>query len=295
MLCIGISKYSHMTSLPNAARDARKLHDKLNELGPHCKAEVREDVQTNEDLLKCILHFLQREELQKRPPRGVLIEYSGHGMQEGGNVYLLPGNSNPADTTFDSTYNAFPLGEILRFCRKDLDDHVAREKRKEVSFVVIVDACRDSAALSVSAIRGSLNQHKNRNPTEWAIYFSCSRDSTAKDGPSGGHSSFVAELLHDTEGIFAQGVPLGKRLNDACDRLRRQQSDQLAFGIAVHTILDNLYLFRRSSEILPQEGMAGATPDKPNVRFAAHTRSMCQGTTQGGPVAGEHVRGVADC
>jgi hypothetical protein len=57
--------------------------------------------------------------------------------------------------------------------------------------------------------------------------------------------------------------------------LRRQQSDQLAFGIAVHTILDNLYLFRRSSEILPQEGMAGATPgmagatpDKPNVDSA---------------------------
>jgi hypothetical protein len=29
----------------------------------------------------------------------------------------------------------------------------------------------------------------------------------------------VAELLHDTKGIFAQGVPLVKGLNDACDRL----------------------------------------------------------------------------
>ena len=119
MLCIGISKYSPMISLPNAARDARTLHDKLNELGPHCKAEVREDVQTNEDLLKCIRHFLQREELQRSPPRGVLIEYSGHGMQKDGNVYLLPGNSNPEDPTFDPNTDPFPLGDILRFCRED--------------------------------------------------------------------------------------------------------------------------------------------------------------------------------
>ena len=53
------------------------------------------------------------------------------------------------------------------------------------------------------------------------------------------------------------------------------------FGIAVRspdrvpTIPDNLYLFRPSSEILPQEGMAGATPgmagatpDTPNVDSA---------------------------
>jgi hypothetical protein len=136
-----------------------------------------------------------------------------------------------------------------------------------------MDACRDSAALSDFAVYGSLDQHKNRTPVDWAIYFSCSRDSTAKDGPSGGHSPFVAELLHDAEGIFAQGVPLGKGLNDACDRLRRQQSDQFAFGIRnaviapfgiavrspdrVPTIPDNLYLFPPDSDASSMAGIKG--------------------------------------
>jgi hypothetical protein len=252
MLCIGIGKYSHISSLPNAPRDARTLHDKLNELGPHCKAEVRENVQTREDLKNCIRLFLQREELQKSPPQGVLIEYSGHGMQTCGNVYLLPGNADPEADTFDPEYDAFTLRDILRFCREDLDDHAAREKRAPVSFVLIIDGGIDSAALSDSRVYGSLDQHKNRNPTDWAIYFSC-----ADDGPMGGHSPFVAELLHETEGIFAQGVPLGKGLTDACDRLRRQRSDQFAFGIAVHTIPADLYLFPPDSDASSMAGIKG--------------------------------------
>jgi serine/threonine protein kinase len=254
MLCIGISKYSHMICLPNAARDARKLHDKLNEI-PGCKAEVREDVQTREDLKNCIRLFLQREELQKCPPSGVLIEYSGHGMQKGGNVYLLPGNSNPEDPTFDPNTDPFPLGDILRFCREDLDDHAAKEKRAKVSFIVIIDACRDSAALSDSAICGSLDQHKNTNPKDWAICFSCSRDSTAKDGAFGGHSPFVVELLRNTEGIFAQGVPLVKGLNEACIRLEKQHSNQVPILVRMNAIPPDLYLFPPGSDASSMAGI----------------------------------------
>jgi len=258
MLCIGISKYSHLISLPNAARDARKLHDKLNEIGPRCKAEVREDVQTREDLKNCIRLFLQREELQKSPPQGVLIEYSGHGMQKCGTVYLLPGNADPGADTFDPEYDAFTLGDILRFCREDLDDHAAREKRAPVSFVVIIDACRDSAALSDSAICASLDQRKNTNPKDWAICFSCSRDSTAKDGPFGGNSPFVSELLHETEGIFAQGVPLGKGLNDACIRLEKRHADQVPIPVRMNTIPSELYLFPPGSDSSSMAGIKQA-------------------------------------
>jgi hypothetical protein len=42
MLCIGITKYFPMTPLPNAAREARKLHDKLNEIGPKSDRAVRQ-------------------------------------------------------------------------------------------------------------------------------------------------------------------------------------------------------------------------------------------------------------
>jgi len=65
-------------------------------------------VQTREDLKNCIRLFLQREELQKSPPQGVLIEYSGHVIQKDGNVYLLPGNSNPEDKVFDPTMMPSP-------------------------------------------------------------------------------------------------------------------------------------------------------------------------------------------
>jgi hypothetical protein len=52
------------TRSPETTRQAERNR---TEIGPRCKAEVREDVQSNVNLLKCIRHFLQREELQKHP------------------------------------------------------------------------------------------------------------------------------------------------------------------------------------------------------------------------------------
>jgi hypothetical protein len=46
------------------------------------------------------------------------------------------------------------------------------------------------------------------SPRKYTLYFSCSRTTTASDGPSGGHSPFTHALLDAQHGFFAEGVTL---------------------------------------------------------------------------------------
>jgi len=171
----------------------------------------------------------------------VLITYSGHGIQHGGKVYLIPGDVNPDGPTRDFETDFFPLSDILRFCKDDLDAQ-ALEMRKKVVFVVIIDACRTDIPDSTT-LRSSLDERKSLTPGHWAMCFSCLRDSTAKDGPKGGHSPFVTELLHNVDGVFAEGIALKSGLEKAFHRLRKQYKDQTAFGVALDTIPDDFYIY----------------------------------------------------
>jgi hypothetical protein len=102
------------------------------------------------------------------------------------------------------------LGKLLQLLRDKLDLPVRQKLGEEraIVFLVVMDSCRIAkedprghSALAFEPAPGSA-------PLKYTLYFSCSRTTTASDGPSGGHSPFAQALLDAQHGFFAEGVTL---------------------------------------------------------------------------------------
>ena len=121
---------------------------------------------------------------------------------------MLPGDANPEDKKCEPDVDFLPIRDIFKWCREDLD-MLARmlNPPRQVTFVLVMDACR-VAEMDQATLSASLEPPAASAPKKWSICFSCSRDSTASDGPQGAHSPFAQELLDEKAGIFAAGVPL---------------------------------------------------------------------------------------
>ena len=236
VLCIGIGEYEALRRLPNAVRDAQALCEKVNAL-PHCRAKLLADLPDRRAIQRGIRNFLR--ELQKAPPDTVFVHYSGHGMQRGGTVYMLPGDADLGDSACDPDADFLPIRDIFKYFREDLD-MLARmlNPPRQVTFVLVVDACR-VAEMDQATLSSSLEPPPGSAPISWALCFSCSRDSTASDGPQGAHSPFAQELLDEKAGIFAAGVPLKGGLEEACRRLHEQHRGQAPMPVGLHSIQED--------------------------------------------------------
>jgi hypothetical protein len=224
--------------LPNAVRDAQALCDKVNAL-PRCRAKLLADVPDRISIREGIRNFLIEPGLQKDPPDTVLVNYSGHGIQKGGTVYMLPGGANPGDSKCEPDVEFLSIRDMFKWCREDLD-LLARDldPPRQVTFVLVVDACR-VAEMDQATLSSSLEPPPGSAPKKWALCFSCSRDSTASDGPQGAHSPFAQELLDEKAGIFAAGVPLKGGLEEACRRMREQHRGQDPMPVGLHSIKED--------------------------------------------------------
>jgi hypothetical protein len=90
---------------------------------------------------------------------------------------------------------------------------------RAVVFLVVLDACRDQLARDGSSFDGleALEPDAKEAPRMYKILYSCSRKTTASDGPSGGHGPFAAAMCDVNVGFFAEGVAL----RDAIDSVSR--------------------------------------------------------------------------
>ena len=178
-------------------------------------------------------------ELVEAPPAVVLITYSGHAIEHKGEMYLMPCLVNSANDRFDPPVHCFPLSSLYRYCREDLDQLVGEGKAP--SFVFLLDCCRNGDI--ASAADGKTMEPKDQQgPRKLSVCYSCARGATASDGSqTQGHSPFAQQLLHDSEGIFAPGIPLKQGLEQAC---KRQYSllQQNAVTHSLHHIPDDLHL-----------------------------------------------------
>jgi hypothetical protein len=258
VLCIGIGKYQVLGCLPNAVRDAQALCNKVNAL-PDCRAKLLKDLHDRKAIRIGIRQFLK--DLQKAPPGTVLVNYSGHGMQRGGTVYLLPGDADLSETTCEPDNDFLPIQEILKWCREDLD-MLARmlNPPRQVTFVLVVDACR-VAEMDYATLPSSLEPPSGSAPGTWALCFSCSRDSTASDGPQGAHSPFAQELLDEKAGIFAPGVPLRGGLDQACKRMCQQHPGQHPVPL-LHSIQEGWCFYETDKPLLARP-VETAPPESP--------------------------------
>jgi len=76
-LVVGVSDYEQWPKLPNAAKDAIEVADKLNELGVHVKLVLNPTYRELKTALTDMVYTMGHE-----PNRGILFFYAGHGETE---------------------------------------------------------------------------------------------------------------------------------------------------------------------------------------------------------------------
>jgi tetratricopeptide (TPR) repeat protein len=178
-LVIGNGGYRNAPKLPNPANDARAVAKTLRDI----------DFQVIEatDLDRAGMEAALLEFLQRAPSAAVrLLFYAGHGLQIGGNNYLVPVDAMVASKNAAS----FELIDIDRIL-KGLDDEAH-------SNIIILDACRDNPfetriAPSRSARSSGLIAYQSIG-SGTLIAFATAPGNTAADG-SGVHSPFTTALL----------------------------------------------------------------------------------------------------
>ena len=222
-LCIGVDKYPKFGNLQNAVKDATSVNAKLNST-PFCTSTVM----LPKDKIGLWGGIRQRlQAVKQNPPDLFLLYYAGHGIQQGakGTVYLVPGTANPVDEE-DCRVHCLSLDDVLRICHKDLDEPLRRRWKKDVLFLIVIDACRsplasDRGPISRKSLSCGPGMDDTNTPFKTAIYYSCSRGKTASDGEAQDeHSPFASTLLDLKLGIFTPGLQLQTAISNVTRTLK---------------------------------------------------------------------------
>ena len=193
-LVIGQSKYRHVAALPNPANDASAVARLLQQLG----FEVT--LVTDRDGRK-LKRDLERFGEDAGGADAAIIYYSGHGIEAGGENWLVPVDADPAALD-DVAKSLVPLTPVL----DDLKSRVAIT-------IFLIDACRSNpfpagslakkdgasitmAANGLGAPRGFTPVGAGNNETLGTVIgFAAEPGAPALDGEPGGTSPYAAAIL----------------------------------------------------------------------------------------------------
>ncbi|RWH69534.1 MAG: caspase family protein [Mesorhizobium sp.] len=195
-IVIGNSDYrsAHLPHLANAANDAARLSESLKRL----KFDVLTATNLSSD---GFTKLFEQAEGKLAGASAVLIFYAGHGVQLGGENYLLP-----VDTP-----NAKNLQELIGSAVK-LNDVISRFASRERQTFVFLDACRNNPmGKGPSAMDGLAQIEVGENTF---IAFATQPGNVAVDG-SGDNSPFTTALLKNVE------IP-GLSISDMMIRVRNE-------------------------------------------------------------------------
>jgi formylglycine-generating enzyme required for sulfatase activity len=182
-LIIGNGDYRRIDRLPNTVNDASAIAAKLTALG------YAVDLQLNAglpEMTRAIAGWVRRLSLD-RSHEG-FFWYAGHGVQVGGENYLLPVDIE-ADDEAGIIYGSYPLGRLLLSL-----EQTARNKLN----VVVLDACRDNPFRNLPGGSRGLSRGfvtVEHPPQDIFIMFSTAPGTVAADGDGGGNSPFAEAFL----------------------------------------------------------------------------------------------------
>jgi len=128
-LVIGNSSYRHIDSLANTVNDACDIAKQLSTLGYSVDLQIDSDLSGMTRAVNAWIRQLSAD----RANEG-FFWYAGHGIQAGGENYLLPVDIDAEDEA-GIVYGSYPLGRLLLSL-----EQTARNKLN----VVVLDACRDN-------------------------------------------------------------------------------------------------------------------------------------------------------
>lgn len=115
-LCLGINKYDHLEDLANCEQDAKAMAGKIENLaGEQCTAEVYTGIGLKDKaaMREKVLNFVATID-KKAPPRVVIVSYSGHAIQDGASILMVPsGASAEPDALKQEGFSHDELFKIL--------------------------------------------------------------------------------------------------------------------------------------------------------------------------------------
>jgi TPR repeat protein len=189
-LVVGNGDYTSVTALPNPSQDADLLADQLRALD----FDVIEVIDANHDsMVDAVRDFGRRA----KDASAALFYYAGHGLQSGGENYLLPVDATIEDEA-DLRYESLALTmvmEELAYANADIS-------------LVILDACRDNPLNDGTNTR-SIGEEGGlatvRGATGTLIAYATAPGKVAYDGAEG-NSPFSGSLA---EWIAEPGLEIG--------------------------------------------------------------------------------------
>ncbi len=209
-LVVGEGDYAHLPKLANPPNDARAIDDLLSDLG----FEVTRVADADQ---KKLSRALRRFAEDAADADVALIYYSGHGIEAGGENFLVPVDAD-LSALDDARERLVPLSAVVE------------ELQKAVPVtIVLLDACRDNPFPPGAVVRldagdapapvGAAGLSPPRGATALArlgtggkdnlgalIGFAAAPGHAALDGAPGGNSPYAAALLkHLSAGGYAFG------------------------------------------------------------------------------------------
>ena len=206
-LVVGESRYQHLAALPNPANDARAVAKLLGDLGFEV-ASVADGDRARLD--KALDRFVE----DAADADVALLYYSGHGVEAGGENFLVPVDADVASLA-DAAHTLVPLSDLL-----------AKLKAATPVAIVLLDACRTNpfppgaivattsgpapvAAAGLEISRGAAPLADAAGAPQSlgeVIGFAAAPGQAALDGDPGGNSPYAAALLkHLAAGGFDFG------------------------------------------------------------------------------------------
>ena len=176
-LVIGNGAYTGLTRLANPVNDANDVAEVLEEIG----FSVDKVLDGNLEQMEAAIVRLQ-DCLSQAPDSYGFFFYAGHGVQSGGENFLIPVDANIPTESFlkNRSVSVQAMLDELNYARNSLN-------------VVVLDACRDNPfGWGRSSYRGLATI--TRQPADSIIVYATSAGQQAKDGV-GRNGLFTSQLL----------------------------------------------------------------------------------------------------
>jgi GH24 family phage-related lysozyme (muramidase) len=239
-LVVGAARYEHAQSLNSPANDANAVAAALQSIGFKI---VRGGavIDPSRDVLNAAL-----KEFRDAQTAGsmALFYFSGHGVEVGGENFLVPVNANYKSP--DDKAELWSLNDVV--------DKI-RNSRAKYS-ILIIDACRNDPFSDDKGMtrKGGL-ANVNGLPNMY-LAFATEPGKTASDGPPDGHSIYTRVLLNHiaTPNLQVHQIFnfVGKGVWEATSNI------QLPYQVTTFGVADQ-YLFPRDRQSLPAEPVAVAS------------------------------------
>ena len=177
-LVIGNAKYRNLTALKNPVNDSRAICEKLR--GLRFDVECAENLPDPKSMRRVVAGFVKR----LQPNDTALFYYAGHGIEVGGENYLIPTEAEVGSESYvpDETFRLSFLFDELRASKVRLS-------------ILILDACRENPFVQSRSASGAGGGLALPNaPAGSIVIYPTAPGRVAYDG-SGRNGLFTAHLL----------------------------------------------------------------------------------------------------